>query len=111
MVYFPADEDLKGTYFQYEGAERELKDLVAFAVEGNFRESLENKKAIAKELSGIEKMSKKVSKFLSSVSDELDYWLEQSNVPEEHMYWVKYLWVFTLCVLAATPILVCPILI
>ena len=37
LLYFPIEVELKGTYISYDGEERELKDLVDFAVEGAYK--------------------------------------------------------------------------
>ncbi len=59
-------------------------------------------------MSTFESITKKLRKFFVNVDSELDYWLDETAIPEEYLYPVKILWAFTLCVLAVTPMVMCP---
>ena len=48
LVYLPIEVELRSTYIQYDEEGLELKDLVSFAIDGAYKDRLENKKPIAK---------------------------------------------------------------
>ena len=108
LIYLPIETELRSSYIVYDEEGQDLKDLVTFAVEGAYKDRIENKKPLAKQLSAFELNTKKLRKLIAFVNSELDYWLGETGFPEEQLYWVKILWAFTLCVLAVTPLVLCP---